>query len=182
MTGDVLPDYLAPALRAVFCGTAVSTHSALRGGYYAGPGNEFWPYLYRSGMTTVLLSPERDNEILQHGLGLTDLLKSSAAASDRGLSGFDVPAFIAKMKRYSPAWIPFHGKGAAKVVSRFLGKGGDVWLGVQSWTVAGIPAYVLPSASGSNRGADLEGLPNRLAWFEDLAARLPSHPAARSKS
>jgi G:T/U-mismatch repair DNA glycosylase len=57
----VLPDYLAPGLRIVFCGTAVSTASAERGHYYAGPGNEFWSFLHRSGLTPVLLSPDRSS-------------------------------------------------------------------------------------------------------------------------
>lgn len=85
-----------------------------------------------------------------------------------------MPAFVEKMQRYAPAWVCFHGKGAANAVGRFLKNGGKVRLGVQPWTVSGIRTFVLPSASGANRGADLEGLASRLAWFKDLALRLPS--------
>jgi TDG/mug DNA glycosylase family protein len=34
----MLPDYLAPSLRLVICGTAASDAAAARGHHYAGPG------------------------------------------------------------------------------------------------------------------------------------------------
>jgi G:T/U-mismatch repair DNA glycosylase len=67
----ILPDYLTPGLRVVFCGTAVSTASAARGHYYAGPGNEFWPLLHEAGLTPVLLTPDEDARVLEFALGLT---------------------------------------------------------------------------------------------------------------
>ncbi len=56
---NVPPDYLAPNLRVVFCGTAAGNRSAEVGHYYAGPGNEFWPLLYRSGIVPVALTLSR---------------------------------------------------------------------------------------------------------------------------
>jgi TDG/mug DNA glycosylase family protein len=53
-----VPDYLDHGLRIVFCGTAVGTASAARGHYYAGPGNEFWPFLFEAGLTPVRLGPD----------------------------------------------------------------------------------------------------------------------------
>jgi TDG/mug DNA glycosylase family protein len=171
---DVLPDYLAKGLRAVFCGTAVATASRDRGGYYAGSGNDFWLYLRQSGLIRIPLGPDSDRRILEFKLGLTDLVKGSAKSSDRGLIGYDVPGFIHRMEKYEPSWVAFHGKEAAKQVSRHLGEGSDVSLGTQMWRVAGRPAYVLPSASGSNRGTSgLEGKANRLEWFEAFADLLP---------
>lgn len=164
----VLPDYLAPNLRAVFVGTAAGDRSAARGHYYAGPGNEFWPYLHEAGLTDELLGPDRDAEILRYGLGLTDVAKGRSARTDAQLlpSDYDVPRFVAKIERYKPAWVAFHGKTAARVVSGALRLGRDVLLGPQRWTVAGVPVYVLPSASGSNRDPSrLEGKPDRAAWF-----------------
>jgi TDG/mug DNA glycosylase family protein len=175
----ILPDYLAMGLRAVFCGTAVATASRDRGGYYAGPGNEFWGYLHDSGLVPVPLGPGTDHRVLDFALGLTDLVKSVAASSDRGLVGYDVPGFIAKMNMYQPGWIAFHGKTAAKAVSGFLGFGSDVWLGEQPWAVAGRPVYVLPSASASNRDPGrLEGKGSRLEWFEAFAEVVPVKPQA----
>jgi double-stranded uracil-DNA glycosylase len=172
---NVLPDYLAPGLRAVFCGTAVGTVSAARGHYYAGPGNEFWPLLHRSGLLPVRLAPEQDADIVRYGLGLTDLAKRMAASRDEllGPDDFDVPGFVRKMQRYRPAWVVFHGKTPARVVSRALGHGSDVRLGRQAWTLAGRPVFVLPSASAANRSiANLEGEVSRVDWFVALASLL----------
>jgi TDG/mug DNA glycosylase family protein len=169
-----LPDYLAAELRVVICGTAAGTTSASRGNYYAGSGNLFWTYLYRSGITTEPLFPSTDFRVLEFGVGLTDLAKRVAASSDRGLrKHYDVDAFVAKIERYRPRWVAFHGKEAARAVSRALGHGDAVPLGIQRWLVAGARIFVLPSASGANRDVSrLEGKIDRVQWFEELARAL----------
>jgi TDG/mug DNA glycosylase family protein len=68
---SVLPDYLVPGLRVVFCGTAVSLESAHRRHYYAGPGNEFWLMLHESGLVDERLTPEDDVRMASFGFGLT---------------------------------------------------------------------------------------------------------------
>jgi double-stranded uracil-DNA glycosylase len=167
----VLPDYLSRGLRVVFCGTAVGKASARRGHYYSGPGNEFWAYLFQAKFTPIQLRPEEDADICKYGGGLTDLSKDVAASSDRGLRPhYRVQEFIAKVKMFKPAWVAFHGKEAAKAVSRQLGVGGDVKLGRQTWSIGSSSVFVLPSASGANRNAErLEGKATRLEWFKELA-------------
>jgi double-stranded uracil-DNA glycosylase len=171
-----LPDYLLPGLRVVFCGTAAGTTSASLGHYYAGSGNMFWTYLYRAQITAEPLFPSSDARVLEFGVGLTDLAKKVAASSDRGLrTHYDVDGFLAKIERYQPSWVAFHGKEAAKQVSKALGHGGDIALGEQGWTVASAQAFVLPSASGSNQDRKrLEGKADRVEWFKELARLLPS--------
>lgn len=171
----VLPDYLAPCLRVVICGTAVGHPSARAGHYYAGPGNEFWPLLYQSGILPTSLQPSQDAEAIRYGIGLTDLVKRRAATRDSELSrdDYDVPTFIRKLELFRPGWIAFHGKTSAKEASHWLGRGRLVQLGRQEWRLADLPVFVLPSASGSNRDSlRLEGKPNRLAWFQALADEL----------
>jgi TDG/mug DNA glycosylase family protein len=173
MPAQILPDYLAPGLRAVFVGTAVGTTSAARGHYYAGPGNVFWDLLHRSGLTTNRLYPDDDRKILAYGFGLTDLVKTRAASSDAGLIGFDVPGFVAKMERYKPAWVVFHGKEPAKQAARHLRKGTWVPLGRQSWTIGATSVFVLPSSSAANQNpAVLEGKASRVEWWKELAHEL----------
>lgn len=167
---DVLPDYLKTGLRAVFCGTAAGPTSAARRHYYAGPGNLFWSYLYDSGLITLRLGPADDQRVLEFGLGLTDLVKSTSAGSDRGLSGYDIPGFVAKIKQYEPAWVAFHGKEAAKQVSRELRHSSWVAYGQQEWTIGDRPVFVLPSASAANQNpANLEGMRSRVDWFKEFA-------------
>lgn len=174
MPAQILPDYLAPSLRAVFVGTAVGTTSAARGHYYSGPGNAFWELLYNGSLTANRLFPDDDRRLLDYGLGLTDLVKSKAASSDSGLTGWDIPGFIAKMEKPRPAWIVFHGKEAAKQVSKFLRHG--IWtpLGKQEWSISGMPVFVLPSSSAANQNpAVLEGKRSRVEWWKELAKALP---------
>jgi TDG/mug DNA glycosylase family protein len=169
----ILPDYLAPGLRVVFCGTAVSTMSAQRGHYYAGPGNEFWPLLYESGLTPVRLAPDQDARVLDFGLGITDIAKKIAAASDAGLGPhYDIDGLVKKIERFAPRWLAFHCKTAGREVSKALGQGRSVALGKQPWTVGSSSAFILPSASAANRDQKrLEGRTSRVDWFRDLASR-----------
>jgi double-stranded uracil-DNA glycosylase len=73
---DVLPDVLRASLRVVLCGTAVGTASARAGAYYAHKQNKFWKILHGTGLTPTLLSPHQYRELLQHGIGLTDFVKT----------------------------------------------------------------------------------------------------------
>lgn len=165
----ILPDYLAPELCTVFCGTAAGTTSALRGHYYCGRGNEFWRLLHESGLTPERLRSEDDYRVLEFGLGLTDLNKADAQSFDRGLA-YDVPTFVGRIAQFAPKWVAFHGKEAAKAASRALGAGRTVSLGAQGWTVADARVFVLPSASGANRTpARLEGRASRADWYRELA-------------
>jgi TDG/mug DNA glycosylase family protein len=176
---SVLLDYLAPNLRVVFCGTAAGNRSAELRHYYAGPGNEFWRLLHDAKIIPLALTPERDAEILSFGVGLTDLAKRRSASRDANLSpdDFDVSGLVRKMELYRPSWLAFHGKTAAKVVSRSLGLGPEVALGMQEWTVGGVRVFVLPSGSGANRSSKyLEGKTTRLAWFKALARELAERP------
>jgi double-stranded uracil-DNA glycosylase len=170
-----LPDYLAANLRAVFCGTAAGKASAVRGHYYAGAGNLFWTYLFRSGITPEQLFPSTDGRVLEFRVGLTDLAKQIAASSDRGLSShYDVDSFIAKIERFQPAWVAFHGKEAARAVARARSRAASLALGEQQWKIGSSSVFVLPSSSGANRDRSrLEGKHDRVEWFEDLAAQLP---------
>jgi TDG/mug DNA glycosylase family protein len=166
----VLPDHLATGLVAVFVGTAAGDASARRGHYYAGPGNALWRLLADAGLTPELLGPERDVEILGHGFGLTDVAKLRSGNDDTlRADDFDVPAFVARIERFRPAWVAFTSKRAASVVAQALGHGRAVALGRQAWTIGASRVFVLPSPSGSNRNpAVLEGKASRLDWYRDL--------------
>ncbi len=177
----MLPDILKRDLAVVFCGTAVGTKSAARGHYYAGPGNEFWRFLHESGLTPTLLSPEQDTLLPRFGIGLTDVAKNVAQSHDRGLDPFyEVASLIEKMAAYRPQWIAFHGKEAARVVSRSSGHGRDIGYGEQQWHIADSRVFVVPSASAANREPRdderrrrrLDGRDQRVDWFRELAVRV----------
>jgi TDG/mug DNA glycosylase family protein len=159
----MLPDYLQPDLRLVLVGTAVGERSAIRGHYYAGPGNSFWSFLYEAGLTPTKLDPTQDVTLLTYGIGLTDLVKSIAQSHDRGLP-YDFPAFRDKIHRYQPGVVALTSKEAGKVCARFAG-GVVRSLGLQDWAIADRPAFVLPSPSGANRTPTD---PPRVEWWREL--------------
>lgn len=144
----ILPDVLGPDLRVVFCGTAVSTASARRGAYYAGPGNRFWPTLYRVGLTPRLLEPEEYGSMGRYRLGLTDLAKSVSGADASLLrSDFDTARLRAAIESCRPRLLAFTSKRAAR---EFLGH--DVDYGLLPDAIGDTRLFVLTSPSGAARG------------------------------
>jgi TDG/mug DNA glycosylase family protein len=150
-TRTILPDVLAPGLRVVFCGTAPGTRSAMEGAYYAHPGNYFWRTLFTTGLTPHRLSPREFREVLQFGIGLTDVAKH-AFGSDAELprGAFDAGSLRRKLARYKPCIVAFTSKNAARAA---LGSApGAFRYGPQSLRIAQSQVFVLPSPSGQARG------------------------------
>lgn len=135
---------LAPGLRIVFCGTAVSVTSAQVGAYYARRGNKFWAALFKVGLTPRQLRPEEYATLTQYGLGLTDLAKSvagcDAALEDRH---FDRSGLRAKIEHYTPRVLAFTSKRAGK---EFTGR--KVPYGFLHESIGSTRLFVLSSTSG----------------------------------
>lgn len=93
----VLNDVLERGMKVLFCGTAVGDQSALKGAYYAGPGNQFWHILRETRLTPYRLRPEQYPTLAMFRIGLTDLVKGRAGR-DTVLAApdFDVESFKAK--------------------------------------------------------------------------------------
>jgi len=149
----ILRDLLARDLAVVFCGTAVSAASARRRAYYAGPGNAFWPTLFKVGLTPHLFRPEEYRGLKRYGLGLTDLVKA-VSGSDNSLSRehFDPMRLRKKILKYRPRVVAFTSKRAAE---EFLGH--TVEYGLRRDKIGDTALFVLPSPSGAARGHWKEG-------------------------
>ncbi len=148
---DKLPDVLRPGLRIVFSGTAAGHKSALRGYYYAGPGNKFWPTLAQVGLTPRLLRPEEFREVLSYGLGLTDLAKKvSGLDSDLRTGDFDVIGFRDRLLQAAPRFVALNGK---KTAATYFGvKTHDLAFGPLPTRIGEAQVWVLPSTSGAASG------------------------------
>ncbi|HLI18623.1 MAG TPA: mismatch-specific DNA-glycosylase [Rhodanobacteraceae bacterium] len=147
----ILPDVLSPGLQVVFCGTAPGTRSAREGAYYAHPGNRFWRALFETGMTPRKLQPREFRDVLEFGIGLTDVAKH-AFGSDADLSpaAFDAAALRRKLARYRPRIVAFTSKNAARAGLALGAR--DMAYGEQPVTLAHSRVFVLPSPSGQARG------------------------------
>lgn len=142
----VLPDVLEENLKVVFCGTAAGTRSAQIGAYYAGRGNKFWPVLYRVGLTPYQLEPTQFQDVIQFGIGLTDLAQNTSGM-DKVLKNTDfaAEAFRERIRRYAPKVVAFNGKKGASV---FFGKGVRQY-GLQTEMIGATAIFILPSTSGA---------------------------------
>lgn len=146
---QILPDLLAPGLKAVFCGSAAGAVSARKGAYYAGPGNRFWPTLYSIRMTPRLFAPEEFALLPTLGLGFTDMAKH-VSGSDASLpkSADDPQAVADKITRYTPGVLAFVGKRSAQVFFRHHFGKAKIDYGIQKEVVGSTALFVLPSTSG----------------------------------
>jgi len=150
MTPHVLPDMLATGLRVGFCGTAVGTQSAVRGAYYAGPGNSFWRTLHAIGLTPTVLAPDEFQRLSEYGIGLTDIAKCRAGNDDVLVaSDFGSQALVEKLQTFSPRAVAFNGKRAAAAF--YDCRTAAVHYGVQPEPIGTTRVFVLPSTSGSAR-------------------------------
>ncbi|GAA4616543.1 G/U mismatch-specific DNA glycosylase [Saccharopolyspora hordei] len=147
--GARIPDVLAPGLRVLFCGINPGLWSGATGYHFARPGNRFWPALHAAGFTPRLLHPHEQDELLQHGIGITNLVdRASARAAE--LSDDELraggAALAAKVRRYRPEWLPVVGITAYRVA--FGERRATV--GRQDRVLEGAQVWVLPNPSGLN--------------------------------
>ena len=144
----MLEDLLAPNLALVICGSAAGRRSAHLDQYYAGRGNRFWATLAETGLTPRQLAPSEYRLLLSLGIGLTDVVKSQSGGDlELDFSRSDPKALRKKVLRFSPTYLCFNGKQAAKV---FLGRE-SVALGIQPEAVGRTSLFVAPSTSGAAR-------------------------------
>src|SRR5690242_19442585 len=77
-----IPDVIAPGLRVLFCGINPSLYSGATGYHFARRGNRFWPALHASGFTPRRLDPSEQEELLDYGLGITNLVPRATVRAD----------------------------------------------------------------------------------------------------
>jgi TDG/mug DNA glycosylase family protein len=162
---SAVPDVLAPGLRIVFCGINPGFRSAEAGLHFANPRNDFWRLLADAGLTPRLLEPSAQDELLEHGLGVTN----AAARTTRGsgdLRRRDFTGSADRLERIAadlrPAGIAFVGKTAYEGAFRERPD-----LGLQERRLGDTWLFVLPSTSPANAAVPYD---ERLRWFSDLAA------------
>jgi double-stranded uracil-DNA glycosylase len=161
---SAVPDVLGPGLDIVFCGINPGRVSAAAHAHFANPRNDFWRLLRDAGLTTRLLEPSEQFELLDYGLGATNAApRTTPGSSDlrRGdfASSADRLRHIALELR--PRAIAFVGKEA------YRGTFGErAEHGPQARTLGDAGLFVLPSTSPANAAVPYT---ERLRWFRALA-------------
>jgi double-stranded uracil-DNA glycosylase len=155
--GKPLRDVIAPGLDVLFCGINPSLMSAERGHHFARPGNRFWPAIHRAGLTPRLMGPEEDMELLDHGLGVTNVADRPTRTAAE-LSAEELRAGAAALDelvaRYRPRVLAVLGITAYR-----LGFGRPrAAIGLQPERVGGAATWVVPNPSGLNAHHQLPDL------------------------
>jgi len=152
-----LPDIIAPGLDLLFVGFNPSVISAVRGHYYARPGNRFWTLLALAGLTPRRYAPEEDRTLLALGIGITDLCPiptPGIADVPRAVAEAGRGALTAKVEEFAPRVVSFNGKATYE---RFFGRLPAGW-GRQEARIGGAASlvFVTPSSSGRANGVTPE--------------------------
>ncbi len=170
-----LPDYLRPGLRLLIVGINPGYYSAQVGHYYARPGNLFWWGLSNSGLVPKALGPEDDAELLNYGIGLTDVVKRATHSSgDLTQEEFDsgAKATARMIEEYQPAVVCFVGILGA---TAFLGR--QVRPGPLEEKIGNTRLFAIPSPSRRNAHYGKDGI---LRFFRRLADYVLIHTAAET--
>lgn len=148
-SGKTVPDILVPGLKVIFCGINPGLYTALKGHHFARPGNRFWPTLYAAGFTPEKYQPHQEEELLQLGYGITNIV-GRATANAAELSKTELIEggieLVEKMILYQPQVLALLGLSAYRMA---FGKP-TAEIGLQEQTIGQTRLWVLPNPSGLN--------------------------------
>jgi TDG/mug DNA glycosylase family protein len=159
---------VAPGLRVMFCGINPGLYTAWAGHHFARPGNRFWPTLHRSGFTPRLFDPSEQDQLLDLGLGITNVVDraSSTAAelsrAELAAGGRQLEAFV---RRWRPAYLAVLGVTAYRAAFDRP----KAVVGPQPEALGSTAVWVLPNPSGLNAHWSPAGLAE---VFGDLRAEV----------
>jgi TDG/mug DNA glycosylase family protein len=163
-----LADVAAPGLRVLFSGINPGLYSAATGYHFARPGNRFWPALYRSGFTPRQLDPSEQEQLLELGLGITNIAARATARADE-LDAAELREggrlLQAKVGFLAPRWLAIAGVGA--FAAAFGRK--KVIVGPQDLALGRTRVWVLPNPSGLNAHYTPATLAAEFARLRDTA-------------
>ena len=155
--GQAIPDVIAPGLKVLFCGINPGRYSGATGRHFARPGNRFWPTLHGAGFTDRLLTPWDSEELLQAGLGITNLVNrttATAAELDAAELREGATRLLKTAERYRPACVAILGISAYRIAFDRP----KAVLGPQAEQLGSSRLWILPNSSGLNAHYQLPAL------------------------
>jgi TDG/mug DNA glycosylase family protein len=166
--GTTIEDVIATDLDVLFCGINPGLYSGALGLHFARPGNRFWPALHRSGFTPRQLDPSEQRELLNYGLGITNLAARTTARADE-LSADELREggrrLAAKVAKYRPRWLAVVGITAYRTA--FARPKASI--GPQDSEIGGARVWVLPNPSGLNAHFQIADLAAEFARLRELS-------------
>lgn len=166
--GKSIRDVIAPGLDVLFCGINPGLYSGATGHHFARPGNRFWPALHRSGFTSRQLSPFEERELLDLGLGITNLVARTTPGAAE-LTTAELRAggrrLERKVKRYQPRFAAVLGVTAYRAAFALK----DAAVGKQDHAIGATRVWLLPNPSGLNAHYQLPELAAEFRTLRDAA-------------
>lgn len=169
-------DITRPNLDILFVGINPGYHSALTGHHYSGTGNHFWTCLYTSRLIPEPFTADRDREVLQHGIGLCNVV-SRTTASGQDLSSSEIREgcrrLVEKLSTLQPLVACFNGKSIWESFCREILPGTykkrDFAFGRQDIApLQGIKTVFYVMASSSARCAAFPTAETKLPFFREV--------------
>jgi double-stranded uracil-DNA glycosylase len=165
-TGRTVPDVIAPGLAVLFVGINPGLYSGAVGHHFARPGNRFWKALASSGFTPMVLSPFDEVRLLDHGLGITNLVERATAGAAE-LSPEELRHGAARLvrtiRRYRPRSVSFLGITAYRTAFDRP----HATIGPQPEPIRDSRVWVLPNPSGLNAHFQLPALAEAFARLRE---------------
>ncbi|MFD9540211.1 G/U mismatch-specific DNA glycosylase [Streptomyces sp. NPDC060022] len=173
----IVPDVVAGGLRVLFCGINPSLMTGATGHHFAHPGNRFWPVLHLSGFTPRQLKPSEQDELLTHGLGITNVVaRATARADELSTAEFREGGELlsAKVEQFGPSWLAVVGVTAYRTA---FGER-RAQIGPQERTIGGANVWVLPNPSGLNAHWTVRTMAEEFARLRTAVGQGTSAPPA----
>jgi TDG/mug DNA glycosylase family protein len=168
--GRTVPDVIAPGLDVLFVGINPGLYSGAVGHHFARPGNRFWKVLHEAGFTPRVLSPFDEDELPEHGLGVTNLVERATATAAQ-LSDDELRAGArtvrTKAERFGPRCAAFLGISTYRVAFGVR----DAGMGEQDGRLGPSRVWVLPNPSGLNAHYQLPQLSEAYAELRRAVER-----------
>jgi TDG/mug DNA glycosylase family protein len=179
--GATIDDVAAPGLRVLFCGINPGLMSAATGCHFARPGNRFWKALHGAGFTDRVLFPSEQRELLDAGLGITNLVaRSTATAAEITTAELRAGAasLRSKVSVLAPAVVAFLGMGAYRQAFGRPRAG----LGHQPEDLGPAAVWLLPNPSGLQARYQLAELVGLFSELRAFATARPGRVGGRDPS
>jgi TDG/mug DNA glycosylase family protein len=168
---------VAPGLRVLFCGINPGLVSGATGYHFARPGNRFWRTIHEAGLTSQLLTPDRQYELLSAGIGITNLVARTTGSAAE-LAPDELRAggrrLVELATRLAPRVVAVVGIDAYRMA--FNAPGASP--GRQELLIGPSTAWVLPNPSGLNASYQL---PDLVRLYGDLRVWLEAHSTPRER-
>lgn len=182
-----LHDQIRPGVRVLLVGINPGIRSAEIGHHFAGYSNRFWKLLHESGLVSERIGPDDDWRLPEWGLGITNLVaRATPGIGDLAREEYEAgrARLLRKIRRFRPAIVALVGVTLCRALSarsRETSPGlvsartshaalrtshVSCSLGLQPFTLADTPVFVLPNPSGRNAKFSY---PEMLAAFHDLS-------------